>query len=274
VHGLAASGSRLYVTGNLTFRGGERAGLVALNARSGRRDPRFRAPGLAWGSDVLVDGPDVFVSDVFGNGFAAFDRRTGKRDRRFRPGVGGSVLALAASGSRLYVGGSLVLPGDETAQRGLVALDARTGALDMGFRAALPAGVEPEGEVTALARAGRRLYASGHTGQQTYLKPGRLTALDPGNGRRLHGFRAPKLGVSFLAPIGSWLFASADRDSSDNWLATLSASTGRRAGSSAPQLDGPVCAAIAVGKRVLLGGNFATVDGHPQNNLAQLAPPR
>jgi hypothetical protein len=85
------------------------------------------------------------------------------------PQFDGTVWALAASGSSVYVGGAFTHV-NGVARRGLVKLDAATGAIDPTFNPVIK-----WGKVTEIRLAGGRLFVAG-----TF--PKKLAALDPTTG--------------------------------------------------------------------------------------------
>lgn len=99
----------------------------------------------------------------------AFDANSGALSG-FAPNIDGPVWALASNGSSLYVGGQFNTV-NGVARKGLVKMDAATGAVDQTFNAALPSG-----HVTEIRLVKGRLIVSG-----TF--PKRLAALDPGTGK-------------------------------------------------------------------------------------------
>jgi hypothetical protein len=153
--------ARVYVAGSFHVAGLRGNGLIAVDARSGRPDPRF-APslpncsvcnGFAVLYGVAASDRRVYISGHFGqiagvprNGVAALEPRTGALDLGWRPRRGGrDILELALVGSRLYLGG----------MSGLDALSARTGAV-------VPVSdVDQPRHVLALAASGRRLLVAG-----------------------------------------------------------------------------------------------------------------
>jgi putative pyrroloquinoline-quinone binding quinoprotein len=160
---LLVRGTRVYVAGSFHVAGLRRNGLVALDAHSGSPNRRW-APqvpncsvcrGFAVLYGMAASESRIYASGGFGrienvprNGVAAFDPRTGRLDRSWTPGRGGSdVLRLALAGSRLYLGG----------MNGLRALEASTGSV-----LRLPANHTPP-HVLALAVSGQRLLVAGRT---------------------------------------------------------------------------------------------------------------
>ncbi len=87
----------------------------------------------------------------------------------FAPSVNGNVWAIEASGSSLYIGGEFTSV-NGVARRGIVKVDAATGAVDPAFNAVLSSG-----RVTQIRLVNGRLLVGG-----TF--PKKLLALDPATG--------------------------------------------------------------------------------------------
>lgn len=98
----------------------------------------------------------------------AFDATTGAM-RSFAPSLNGTVWALVSSGQSLYVGGQFTTV-NGTARRGVVKMDATTGAVDTAFNAGFGSG-----RVNELRLVNGRLIVGGSF-------PGKLVALDPTTG--------------------------------------------------------------------------------------------
>ncbi len=114
----------------------------------------------------VADAPQT--ATVTRNNLFAFDANTGALSG-FAPNIDGPVWALASSGSTLYVGGQFNTV-DGVARRGLVKMDATTGAIDQNFNARFTSG-----GVTEIRLVNGRLLVSG-----TF--PGQLRALSPTTG--------------------------------------------------------------------------------------------
>jgi hypothetical protein len=123
--------------------------------------------GGAFGS--VSTAPGVSPGGTFTrNNIVAFDPASGVI-RPFAPNVAGEVWALAANGTSLYVGGTFTTV-NGVARRGIVKLNATSGAVDTAFNANLASG-----KVSDAAVVGGRLLVAG-----TF--PGRLRALNLNTG--------------------------------------------------------------------------------------------
>jgi hypothetical protein len=159
-----------------------------------------------------------------------------------------------------------------------VAIDPWSGELDTGFSPSLhiPADGDAavsEAGVRAIARVGRQLYVAGRVPGADGSMFGRLLAVDALTGIRDPRFRPTHLDASFLAPIGNILYAGGEYLTPNSDFALLTATTGHLH-HSGPQVDGTVCASARIGRRLYIGGNFQTIDGRRQPNLAVLRLPQ
>jgi outer membrane protein assembly factor BamB len=179
-------------------------------------------------------------------------------------GCGDRVYALAASSTRVYVGGDFTRVG-VVARRSLAALDARTGRLlawqmpPLGYGSA-------HASVEALAFAGTRLYVGGLFGSVGGRPQSGLAALDPRTGDLLlwkprNGGQADHI----LVTHGEVLTAGFDTS-----FTATSARTGRALGWTSGIRGARTFAAD--GPLIYLGADLRdgiqSVDGHPRNNLA------
>ena len=174
VAALAVAGPRLLVARQSTY---PTAGITALDVRTGAVDRRWNAHLLLIGdagsfNTMLVHGSRVYVagsfhvSGVHRNGLVALDAGSGRPDRRFAPQVpncsvcnGFAVLyGLAVSNRRLYVTGYFGRVGG-VPRNGVAAVDARTGAVDVGWRPG-----RGGRDIFRLALVGSRLYLGGMSG--------------------------------------------------------------------------------------------------------------
>jgi hypothetical protein len=177
INAIAQSGGSVYVGGEFTHYQGSPANRIAkLDAVTCALDTTF-SPELGNGFDdvvlaLVVANGSVYVSGYFSdyrgasaNHIAKLDLTTGALDTTFSPpgtnGFDNSVLAIAASGTSIYAGGSF------TAYRGvsgsaskIAKLDATTGALDTTFS---PPGANGFSDtVAAVAAYGSSLYVGGY----------------------------------------------------------------------------------------------------------------
>ena len=143
------------------------------------RDDRVRFPAVyaleQAGTTVYAGGEFATLEDATRttsyarSDLAAFDARTGAVSRTFAPRVDGSVWAVRAYGSSIYVGGTFSTV-DGVARRGVAKLDATTGRVDPAFRA-----TTVRGDVTDLRVVQGRLVVAGQFAK-------RLAALDLATG--------------------------------------------------------------------------------------------
>jgi hypothetical protein len=239
VDAIAVTGDTVYLGGYFARMGGaRRARLAAVDAQTGR--------ALAWRADVRGGGV---------------------------PGTGaGGVLALAAAGDRLYVGGVFTsLAGQRRANLG--AVSATTGA---------PASwnpPEPSSGVIALVAADDGVLAGGEFNGFDSRPRTSVAAIDLDTGVLLPLAAHPQgryAWVDALAPQGRSVFVAGEFDRIDGRrrraLAKLDAQTGK-----AQRFDarvGPVwttLSALAVhGHRLYVGGDFRRIGGSPRRGLAAL----
>lgn len=205
---LAIAGRRLYAVT------AER--ILSLDARTGAAHPRFRARIDGVVLALAATARRLYVGGIVRSrrrrpagtptaprrkrprtnvGLRALARTTGARDPRFRPrvrmrGPGLPVRALALSHGRLYASGDFAGRGSRSARR-LVALDARTGALERDFRA-------PPLGPSVLVASDRRIYLNAGPASSPGLsalsaRTGRLDArFRPGVGSRVCGLAATR----------------------------------------------------------------------------------
>jgi hypothetical protein len=143
---IAQVGTSMVVAGTFTrvsaASGGglvDRQGVFAFNASSGAINASF-APAVNGAINAVFPGPTpgtVFIAGSFSvvngvqaNKVALLEVSTGATVGTFRaPGINGAVQDLVKLGNRLYVAGSFTSVAN-TVHKGLVTLNASTGALD------------------------------------------------------------------------------------------------------------------------------------------------
>ena len=211
---LARVGDTVYAAG-VKWVGPLRGSALALRPRTGSFAKAFGTNGQV--SDAVADGRGgVYLAGDFDR-VGSRRRRglvhvfsTGEVDRRFRPRTDGSVAALARDGAILYAGGSPDGPRGPGA-RGVVALNAGTGAPLPGFETDLAPGV------TELEVRGGTLYVGGSSpGLRRFAErqdetEAPLVALDARSGERQPGFvpapfAAGRFSVSALRVIDGRLW--------------------------------------------------------------------
>ncbi|WP_028064967.1 hypothetical protein [Solirubrobacter soli] len=175
-------GGRLYLSGEFTTVGPPVGGWVALNPLTGARDP-------SW---PMIDGRvTAAASDGSGGWYVAAGRGHGdegptnsrllhvRADRTLDPAwnvleVDGAVLALAVSGSSVFVGGRFAAVGG--------GLRANLAAVDAGSGLPLPFVLGADGEVLALTAIGGTVYAGGAFTSLGGHSRNRLGAVDAATG--------------------------------------------------------------------------------------------
>lgn len=178
INALVLESSTLYVGGGFdTVNGSTRNGLAAVNATTGSLqsfNPNLGTGGTTYSIVASSSSTLVYVGGDFTtvngattrNNAAAFDTSTGTATswdpNLTTGGSNGTVYALAASGSAVYVGGSFTrVNGGSSTINSLVAVDSSTGA-SLSFNPNVRSGVSA-GEVRSLLLAsdGVTLYVGG-----------------------------------------------------------------------------------------------------------------
>ncbi|WP_433300204.1 hypothetical protein ACQP2F_02430 [Actinoplanes sp. CA-030573] len=176
VRALAATADSIYAAGDFHAVGGhDRDSLARLSPVASTVLPFHHtltgtAYALVIGNGRLYLGGSF--SDVDGKrraNLAAFSLSTGRLDPEWRPATDDAVHALVAHGNRIYLGGAFHFVDDERGTLRLAAVHGVTGAVDLGFRAKVPAEVraialDPAGIYVATAGVGGRAIAYGPTG--------------------------------------------------------------------------------------------------------------
>jgi trimeric autotransporter adhesin len=177
-------------------------------------------------------------------------------------GVGGTVLALAVSGSDLYVGGTFTTASQISARR--------VAKWDGGAWSALGVGLGlASGQVNALAISGSDLYAGGTFGQ---LGDGTImTRISKWNGSTwsalgsgIGGGTTPS--VNALAVVGADLYAAGVFTIPANNIARWNGSTWSAVGAG---LGSTAYALAASGGDLYVGGAFTTAGGDSANRVAK-----
>jgi outer membrane protein assembly factor BamB len=253
---LALVGSRLYV--------GRWFGtdVVALDAVTGARDTGFRADGLAEVTELLVAGDVIYAGTT--DGVGAFSLATGQRDTAFACRCGDRVMALAASGDRLYIG---------FRSRGIEARNIATGSPIDTFAPSpntVTGSVEDQGPMVMLVD-GDRLIVGGR-GMRIGGPSSNLAALD-----LTTGAADPNFGARFANPIhdlvvdgDSLLVAGAPRSGRPAPVLRVDRATGAYQDALVPKLDGSIDALAVDGRKLFVGGRFATANAVRTDGVAEV----
>ena len=264
-----------YVGGTFTRVGrAARMNLVHTGA-TGRVDPRWHPRTDAVVTTLALTHGTLFAGGDFttANGqrrrlIAAFSAATGRLlpwNARARGPSYGTVDALKASGTTLYVGGVFGAMGGRT-RHNIAALSTSTGR-------ATAWNPDSSGWVQGLAVTGSTVYATGvfyTIGGQ--IRPN-LAALDARTGRATR-WNPDIQGVFALAASRSTVYVGGTFESVDaqprSNIAALSARTGRPTAWNPGASDAVVTLALA-GRTVYAGGYFTAIGGRPRANVAALS---
>ena len=201
VAAVAATGNSIYVGGYFThYQGAPANHLAKLDATTCALDTTF-SPAVSNGTDsqvlgLAIAGSSLYVAGAFttyrgssANRIAKLDLTSGALDTAFSPAAGNgfdnNVLAIAAAGNSLYLGGTFgSYRGALSSANRLAKLDLITGAQDTTFS---PPGATSNGfndSVTALSASATALYVGGYFSAYRGVtsSANRLTKLDLSTG--------------------------------------------------------------------------------------------
>jgi hypothetical protein len=273
---LAVGDPILYVGGDFTSIGGQaRNHIAALDAATGtvtawnpNANSAVRALAVS-GSTVYAAGDFGFIGGQYRGHIAALDAATGAVTA-WNPGadMGGnpsSVLAVAVSGTTVYVGGDFSFCGGRE-RFNIAALDAATGgAMDWSPNA--------NGQVRALAVSGPTVYAGGRFSRIGGQDRSNIAALDATTGAATAWNPDASDAVRTLAVSGSRVYAGGVFNivggRHRNRIAALDATTGA-ATAWDPNADGTVRALTVSGSIVYAVGQFSSIGGQPRYSVAAL----
>jgi hypothetical protein len=192
----------------------------------------------------------------------------------------GRVEAIQVVGSTVYIGGQFtaVRPAGAKSGTGNVTRN-RVAAFNIQTGALLPWNPNASGTVQAIAVSGSTVFLGG-----SFTKVGgkghqRLAAVDATTGAPIATFK-PTMNaeVMTLSLSGSDVYAggmfTTVNGATHDYLAALNTSTGAVDPAFTGSADAGVLASTmtADGTKLVIGGNFANVDGGSQNHIAALSP--
>jgi hypothetical protein len=262
-----------------TYNGVSRVRIAAVDAVTGALDVGF-LPGTGFDSTtetLLYNGGKLYVGGYFTsyNGtprsrIAVLNGVTAANDPTFNPGTGVDSLisSFAISGTKLYIAG-FFSNYNGTARTNVAAVDATTGAIDLGFNAG------SAGQVESAAIVGTRLYLGGPFSTFNGSSVGGLVAVNTTTGALDgtfavgNGFDNSVESVAATASglmVGGWFSTFQGRTS--RGVVALDAITGEDTGftSGLPAFASVQALAIS-GNRLYVGGSFATYSGSPRSNI-------
>ena len=282
VTALALSGSELFAGGLFDLPGGADPETVVKfpTGGTGAATAAWRPSWTRPPTSLAVSGGSVFVAgaSTFNGGFLPdalmkySATGTGAADATWDAAVTGTVDEVRASAGSLYVGGTFGSIGS-VARSGVARVSTASPLLvDSSWN---PSATHPTSPVHAFALAGQDVYLGGDftfaLGEDLYRN---LVKVSGAAGAALVAPFNPfafSSGVDALALSGSDLYVAGRFTSIGSvarpGVAKLSA-TGAVSGDFAPGPDGRVTDIAATPSRVMLGGEFGTVDGRVATGLA------
>ena len=287
VNAIAVSGSTVYVGGGFTTAGSggsppTRNRLAAFDATTGALADWNPNPNNTVQA-IVVSGSTVYVGGDFGAigagassalryRLAAVDATSGAL-AAWNPSVGGTVYAIALSGSTVYFGGSFTQVGLNPVTRNrIAAVDATTGALTAW---------NPGADMTVkrLAVSGSTVYAGGDFSSIGGQSRSALAALDATANTNNATAWDPNVGsgssIFTLAVSGSTVYVGGNFTSiggqSRNRIAALDATVNtNNATAWNPNANGNVSLVAVSGPTVYAGGTFNAIGGQPRARLAAI----
>ena len=228
VSAIVPVGDALYIAGSFSaYRGEPVQNLIKVDAKTGVRDPTFQTAG--------------------------FDANS-------------SLVALAVSGSSLYIGGGFATYGGQPAMN-LAKLDAVSGELDTAFTQT----TGPNYVVSAISVSGSSVYVGGLFTSYRSSPARALVKLDATSGDPDPSFMSQSGmdEIDAFATSGSSIYVVGGTGGS-NSVAKLDATTGARDVGFAGEVESPVNAIVANDTAIYVGGQFSSYDGQPTGGLAKI----
>jgi hypothetical protein len=274
VSALQVRDGLVYAGGYFTSIGGQaRNNIAALDAVTGH--------ATGWNPDansgvnaLIVDGPTVYTGGSFTsvggqprNYIAAVDAVTGAATG-WNPGVstpGGTVQALALSGTTIYAGGHFLDLGGQP-RRYIGAIDVTTGSATAWDPRA-------NGTVHALSASGSIVMAAGYFTSMGVRTRNHIAALNVLTGRLTAWDPDADASVTSLAVSGPTVYASGPFSriggASRTYFAAVDAVTGL-ATSWNPNANWTAKSIVATDSVVYAGGAFTHIGGQTRNYIAAL----
>ncbi len=189
------------------------------------------------------------------------------------PTFNGGVLAIAVSGTTIYVGGAFTQATDAPANGGATVTRNRIAAIDATTGALLSWNPNASNDVSALAVIGSNVYAGGSFTTIGGSARNRIAALDAATGTATAWDPNANSLVYALAVSGSTVYVGGAfttiGGSGRNRIAALDAATGTATAWN-PNAANFVYALAVSGSTVYAGGDFSTIGGSARNSVAAL----
>ncbi len=266
-----------YIGGTFTTVGTEtRNRLARINADGSVHAWNPNASGIV--RTIVVSGSDVYVGGDFNgvnsingtltrNRLAKLNNTDGTADATWDPNAGGSVYAIAISGSDIYVGGSFTTINGTTTRNRLAKLNNTDGTADATWNP------NASGSVYAIAISGSYIYVggafSGANSINGTLTRNYLAKLNNTDGTAA-AWNPNALGnVNSIAISGSDIYVGGAFNGSNsingtltrNRLAKLNNTDGTADATWDPNASGTINVITINGSDIYVGGQFTTING-------------
>jgi trimeric autotransporter adhesin len=266
VYAIAPDASSVYVGGDYATIGRHiQKNFCAINSLTGKIDSTWsdKVADCA----ITIQGDKIFVSGYkVSTGFyyvSALDRNT--HAVLWQVYTSNKVNALAASGSKLYVGGNFTTIGTQS-RNYLAALDVNTGSVTTW-------NPSPNDYVNSLLISGGTLYTGGAFILIGGQLRNRIAALDTTTGLATTWNPNANGAVKTIMKSGATIYAggvfTTIGGTTRNRIATIDITTGL-ASAWDPNANDTVKAITKVGSTVYVGGTFTTIGGQTRNRIAAI----